>query len=347
VTSSDILEWAATAADLPPQSRRSDTFGQPPLVLHHEGDFFIQALTWMEGSTAIHDHAFCGAFMVLEGASLHVTYGFEPADRLAGDRLVIGDLVPDRPEVLRPSAVRPIGPGASFVHALYHLERPTVTVVVRNDACDLPHPQYQYLRPGLGWHSLWEDRIWTKRLQSIHALRVLDPDGAHRIVRDLVTGGAPLWEAFLLVEDWTTTHRWDESTDELVGCLGARCGPLADVLGAALEQQAFIRKILLRRGMLHALHHRVLLALLANVPDPSTVTSVIQQLFPGEDPGALLLTWAEELSGPELRGVSGLSFADGRLEQLREARSDRREAELLSEIRSHWGEPRGLSGWTA
>ena len=105
--------------------------------------------------------------------------------------------------------------------------------------------------------------------------------------------------------------------------LGARGGPLGDVLGAALEQQAFVRKILLRRGMLHALHHRVLLALLANVPDPSTVTSVIQQLFPGEDPGALLLTWAEELSGPDLRGASGLSFTADRLAELRACRSDR------------------------
>ncbi len=222
-----------------------------------------------------------------------------------------------------------------------------MTIVVRNDACDLPHPQYQYLRPGLGWHSLWEDRTWSKRLQSIHALAVLDPAGAHRIVLDLVARGATLWEAFLLVEDWSTTHRWDESTDELVACLGARSGPLGDVLGSALEQQAFVRRILLRRGMLHELHHRVLLALLANVPDPSAVTSVIQQLFPGEDPGALLLTWAEELSGPGLRGVSGLSFADGRLEELRSSRSGRREADLLSEIRSSWGEPRGLAGWTA
>ncbi len=61
-------------------------------MLHHEGDYFIQALTWMEGTTAIHDHAFCGAFMVLEGASLHVTYGFRTAERLAEDRLVVGDL---------------------------------------------------------------------------------------------------------------------------------------------------------------------------------------------------------------------------------------------------------------
>jgi len=347
VTSSGILEWAAATADLPPQSRRSDPFGQPPLVLHYEDDFFIQALIWMEGTTAIHDHSFCGAFMVLEGASLQVTYDFEPADRLADDRLVVGDLVSDQPEVLRPLDIRPIEPGGGFIHALFHLERPTVTIVVRNSACALPYPQYEYLRPGLGWNSLWEDRTWSKRLQSIRTLEVLDPASARRTVRELVTGGASLWEAFLLVEHWSSTHRWNESTADLVECLGARNGALADVLGNALEQQVFVRKILMRRGMLHALQHRALLALLANLPDAPSVTSVVHQLFPGEDTGTLLLTWAEELSGPDLRGVSGLSFADGRLAELRASPLEGREQDLLAEIRSKWGEPRGITGWTA
>ena len=57
----------------------------------------------------------------------------------------------------------------------------------------------------------------------------------------------------------------------------------------------------MRRGMIHALEHRTLLALLANLPDAPSVTSVVHQLFPGEDPGALLLTWAEELRGPTWR----------------------------------------------
>jgi hypothetical protein len=347
VTASSILEWVATTSDLPPQSRRSDPFGQPPLVLHHEDDFFIQALVWMEGTTAIHDHAFCGAFMVLEGVSLQVTYTFEPAERMAEDQLVVGDLGADRPEVLRPFDVRPIEPGEAFLHALFHLERPTVTIVVRNGACPLPYPQYEYLRPGLGWNSLWADRTWSKRLQSLRALELLDPAGARRTVGELVRGGASLWEAFLLVENWSSTHRWNEATTDLIECLGARNATLAGVLGTALEQQAFVRKILMRRGMIHALEHRTLLALLANLPDAPSVTSVVHQLFPGEDPGALLLTWAEELSGPDLAGVSGLSFADGRLAELRASSLEGREQDLLAEIRSRWGEPRGLASWSA
>ncbi len=205
-----ILRWAAAAVDLPPQSRSSDKFGQPPLILHHEEDFFIQALTWMEGTTAIHDHGFCGAFMVLQGTSLHVAHTFELADRLAEDRLAVGDFAPTQPEVLRPPDIRRIEPGDRFIHALFHLERPTVTIVVRNESCDLPYPQYTYLRPGLGWHSLWEDRAWSKRLESVHALVVLDPQAGRQTIKELVAGGATTWEAFLLLVYWSRIHGWDE-----------------------------------------------------------------------------------------------------------------------------------------
>jgi hypothetical protein len=339
-----ILEWAAAAVDLPPQSRRSDPFGQPPLVLHHEEDFFIQALTWMEGTTAIHDHCFCGAFMVLQGTSLHVAHSFDLADRLAEDHLVVGELVPVQPEVLRPLDIRRIEPGEHFIHALFHLERPTVTVVVRNGSCDLPYPQYTYLRPGLGWHSLWEDRSWSKRLQSIHALVVLDPAAGLQTIRELIAGRATIWEAFLLVEYWSSNHWWDDIAVNLADRLVTRAGALNGVLPSALKQEIRVRKILIRRGMLHTLHHRVLLALLANLPDASSITTILQQLFPGQVPGALLLEWVEELSAPDLRGISGLTFPASRLDEFRASPLDGREQELLAEIRAAWGEPKDLTG---
>src|SRR4051812_42509570 len=42
------------------------TFGQPSLVLHRARDFYISALYWLDGTTSIHQHAFSGAFRVLE-----------------------------------------------------------------------------------------------------------------------------------------------------------------------------------------------------------------------------------------------------------------------------------------
>ncbi len=114
----------------------------------------------------------------------------------------------------------------NFIHALFHLERPTVTIVVRNESCDLPYPQYTYLRPGLGWHSLWEDRAWSKRLESVHALVVLDPQTGRQTIKELVAGGATTWEAFLLLVYWSRIHGWDEIALDLADRLVRRAGAL-------------------------------------------------------------------------------------------------------------------------
>jgi hypothetical protein len=130
----DILTDAVKNEDLPRQSNPADSFGQPPLIMYDEGDFFVQALTWMDGSTAVHEHGFAGAFMVLQGASLHIEHHFDEAERMADDFILVGDLSQARPEVLRPGDVRPIEVGGDFIHALFHLEKPTVTMVIRNES---------------------------------------------------------------------------------------------------------------------------------------------------------------------------------------------------------------------
>ena len=241
-------------------------------------------------------------------------------------------------------AIRRIDPGEAFIHALFHLERPTVTIVVRSGATDLPFPQYAYLRPGLGWNNNWEDRSWFRRLQSIHSSLRLDPTGSRRMVRDLVVDGATLWEAFLIVEYWCRTHGWDDFAGDLVDGLASRNESMSRLLAPAFAQEVRTRRILTRRGMLHSLHHRTLLALLANLPDAESITATLQQLFPGQEPTALLLDWVEELSAPGVRGVSGLSLSEQRLNELRTQPLDGLESELLTEIRTAWGEPTHSTG---
>jgi hypothetical protein len=316
-----ILSAFATASELPPQPGRRDDFGQPPLVVYRDGDLYIQALTWMDGTTAIHEHGFAGAFMVLQGASLHVVHDFSLGEQIAEDRLLVGDLRLRQPEVLRRLDVRRIEPGGQFIHALFHLERPTVTVVVRNDTSGLPHPQYTYLSPGLAWDGEWRDRTWVKRVQSIDALIKLDPTAGRHLVEDLVAKHDSVWEAFRLVHYWCQLHDWDEIAEELTARLAARAGALSEVLSPAMSQQVAVRKVLLRRGMLRSLHQRVLLALLANLPD------------------SFLLDCVEELAGPGLRGISGLSFSTEKLQELRRYAIPGGERTILTEVRAAWGQP--------
>jgi hypothetical protein len=305
-----VLEHAARREDLPAsQSALADVFGQPPLVLFAADDFYIQALNWIDGTTDVHQHGFDGAFAVAEGLSLHVPYRFAPTGRLADGHLVVGDLSMGEPELLRPGAVRPIISGFGFVHALFHLERPTLTVVVRNVSSELDYPQYSYLRPGLGYDKLWTDKRTGKRLQAIGAMHRLDPASARRAVAEIVSE-APVWLAFLAAHDALYRSGWTDDVAELCGTLGRRVPALAGVLEPAFEIETQLGNVLSRRALLTERHHRTFLALLANLPDRAAVRSVVGALYPGSEPERRILEWVSELSSPRYRSVSGLRLTD-------------------------------------
>lgn len=305
-----VLEHAATCAELPElQSSLSDVFGQPPLVLHEGDGFHIQALTWIDGTTDIHQHGFDGAFAVAEGVSLHVPYSFQPTSTLADGHLVTGELAMDAAEVLRPGDVRPIESGFAFVHALFHLERPTLTVVVRNVSSGRPYPQYSYLRPGLGFDRLWSERRSGKRLQALAALHRLDPEAARGVLADLVGTGPP-WLAYLALRDAVRRGGMTEHTRRACELLESRLPELGPYLQSSFELEAQQSNVMSRRVMLSERHHRTFLALVANLPDRSVLQSVMAELYPESPPERLLLEWVSELSEPRYRSVSGLRLTE-------------------------------------
>ena len=143
----DVVEWALSAPTLPPQNYTG--FGQPPVVLYRGHEFYIEALFWFDSTTAIHQHAFSGAFAVLGGSSVQTTYTFEQLERV-NSHLLLGDLRFQTCEVLERGAVHAIEAGSPFIHALFHLDRPSVSIVVRTSAERQHNPQFSSppSRPG-------------------------------------------------------------------------------------------------------------------------------------------------------------------------------------------------------
>lgn len=310
-----VLAHAASVADLPAQRPLSDMFGQPPLIVHRDPEFFIQALTWVEGTTAIHQHGFEGAFAVADGLSLHVPYDFSAVETLADGHLITGDLRQGTAEILPPGSVRTIAAGFAFIHALFHLERPTLTFVVRNNV-ELPYPQYSYMRPGVGWDQLNVSLQDGKRRQAVNALLRLDTSAAHRAVVEVVEDGPP-WLAFLFVHDWMEHVGWTQQTAELCGQLEHRLPALAGVLPTALADEAQQRSVLRRRSLLREPPQRLFLALLANLPDRPSVEAVLGALHPGRRPQDVLWEAIADLASPGVRSISGLRLADDQLEDIR------------------------------
>lgn len=331
-----VLRFAARCADLPEQQRH-DRFGQPPLILYRADDFYIQALVWMEGSTEIHDHGFSGAFMVADGLSLHVKHGFEELGVVGDDRLRFGRLRSRSPEILRRGTVRRIDPGRRFIHALFHLAMPSISIVIR-DWQTAGITQYRYREPGLASQKYWNDREFTRRMDSLDSLWRIDPRAWWSVCSDLARQ-LPCWEGFQLVQHIAEVNHYGQETQELVALFTQRYPILESLLPISLQTLDSQRKVLIRRGMLTDLHHRVFLALLANLPDPADTKAVIEQLFPGQEPIDVLIEWVEELTAPQLRSISGLSIRRERLSELRELPSDRGVRDLLQEVRAGWGDP--------
>src|SRR4051812_3426597 len=78
----DVLDWALHQTELPKQKDVPGNFGDPPITLYCGQRFYIDAYFWLHGTTATHQHAFCGAFQVFLGSSIHSWYNFEPHDRV-------------------------------------------------------------------------------------------------------------------------------------------------------------------------------------------------------------------------------------------------------------------------
>ena len=97
LTAWDVVEWALKQEELPPQRDLHGNFADPPITIYSGPRFHIDVYFWFEGTTAIHQHAFCGAFQVLLGSSIHSWYEFE---RPRGGQYICRDRR-DEPEGLR------------------------------------------------------------------------------------------------------------------------------------------------------------------------------------------------------------------------------------------------------
>src|SRR5713101_3379508 len=146
----DVTKWGLTAEQLPFQIDLAAKFGQPPLTVYSGRDFRIEVLFWVEGTPAIHQHGFSGAFHVLHGSSLQSLWGFETTEQLA-TRLALGRVSLKKAELLRKGDSRPILAGNQMIHSTFHLDRPSLTVVVRTLGEANKQPQYTYLPPTIAY----------------------------------------------------------------------------------------------------------------------------------------------------------------------------------------------------
>lgn len=331
ITHDELVDYVLSADILCKQADLDGKFSEPPVSLYNGSDFDISALIWLDGTTTIHQHAFCGAFHVLSGSSIHCRYQFEaaqsptPMHRAFTGRLQLLDL-----EVLHAGDTRIIARGSDFIHSLFHMNRPSVTIVIRTITDDHRREvQYDYRWPGLAFDPFQRHAPTIRKLQYLRMLRSLNEEAA-LVHLQRVLANADLLLAYLLISE---QMRISASTEQ-ARALSALCTELPvddrELLFQATHNDLLSRSVINFRRKLHDPGHRFLLALLLNVFDRQELLRLVQREFRVADPVEQVMTWIAEMTGntdrfgnlieldfnrTELRMLAGM-FCGGGLESI-------------------------------
>lgn len=293
----DLVHWCVRTPLLDTDNR---VFGDVPLRVYESPRFYVEALIWNDGQLAIHDHAFSGAFSVLGGASLHMTYAFRAAEML-NEGFGVGELTLQAAEPLRVGDVRTIEAGRGFVHAVYHMDAPTVSLVIRSRVDTRALPQLAYLHPGVAFDrsTVVRDAI-DKPLAALRIVANVDRELYLSLARDAITER----DAHLAFEVVSRAARGPlldapDAVAELSALAAATHPALAPVLPRAVATQLRSADLLTRRNKAKAAEVRLLFALLLNVPRRAELLAIAGQ-HTGEDPIETVLHWLRLASASRL-----------------------------------------------
>ena len=296
----DVARWLVSTTELPVQIGE-ESFGQPPVSVFTTSRFNIQVLFWMDGTTAIHQHSFSGAFGVLAGSSIESAYDFRLRRRI-NSRMLVGDLTLTGVERLREGDVRPIEPGEAGAHALFHLDRPSVSVVVRTLHDADVGPQYTYFYPHVVYDSFSHDSALDRRVRGLGVLLATGQPDYDAIAGDVVSGRS-FELAYRVLQQAFDQFGVDERYQRLLDRARARHGELVELVTpvfADLRRKRYLQSL---RTRIHGAEHRIFLALLLNVPARAQILELVQQFFPGADPLALVARWIGEIARVEPIGL--------------------------------------------
>lgn len=313
LTAWDVAEWSLKQTELPRQRDVNARFADPPITIYSGPRFHIDVYFWFEGTTAIHQHGFCGAFQVLAGSSIHSWYGFETSE-VVNTFTEIGNMTLKVCEILEVGDVQEIWAGKPYIHSLFHLDQPSATIVVRTDRSPLHLPQFSYFKPSLALDPFFEQETVTKKIQIVGALiRAGRPDADALIAELLET--SDLQTSFSILSTLRSLLRSNQLSqlfklegpqarfDSFLEIVVKRHGAAGETLPAVFAHIDMQDEIVSRRAIVTEPEHRFFMALLLNVDERDRIFSLIKQKFPDADPIEKILDWTFDLAQTRVVGV--------------------------------------------
>jgi hypothetical protein len=286
-----IIEWLGSSSDLPEQYLKD--FGQPPINVYVGDKFHIQALFWIDSTTAIHEHSFSGAFGVLAGSSVHSRYSFEPDGPLSNE-VQIGSINFISSELLKRGDIHMIETGEKFIHSLFHLDRPSISVVVRTHSQS--SRQFSYLKPNLAYDAYYQDKRLTSRLKMLDSLQSFDTIMFWKYAQ-LLLNQDPWMLLQILNIVYQRAAEFPDQWKQLLEAASQHYGRhVIDSMELAVKEEARVRKLNRLRSVIHDADLRFFLALLLNVPKRETLLALVAERFGTADPESLVVDWVRQMS---------------------------------------------------
>lgn len=291
LTPEQIVRWGLSAPSLPGQADLRGEFGQPPITLFMGRGFHIDALFWLDGTTTIHQHAFYGAFQVLHGASFHNVYAFE-REREIGDGVRIGQLRSVRMELLNAGLVQPIEAGEGYIHSVFHLHRPSVSLVARTFGGH--GVQFDYFHPGLAVDGQRQDAGLVRATGLIEMLEKLDHPELESMLNEMFATADlhTIWRSLAAIRESDPGR-----LERLISGLGPRYGDdVAMAIRAAIAEARRGRFLIQRRRQIQDPDQRFFLALLRNAQSRADVLSVTRSYRSNQPASESIVSWVAALA---------------------------------------------------
>jgi hypothetical protein len=277
-------------------------FGEPELVVYSHTRFYIQLLFWLDGTTAIHQHEFSGAFHVMHGSSIHAHYEFEKA-RSVTPHLRVGNVRVKKIDLLESGRTVPIISGQRTIHSLFHLDSPSVTVVVRTQHDPGTGPQFNYMPPHMAVDPDFNDRLMTRRNQLLDVLEQAGNTEYGELVMEMIAD-LDFERGFSVLHHCMGYLQQLDQWEPVLHAFEKKHGAIAAGVAATLDEDVRRSVIKSLRSAIIEPEHRFFLALLMNAPSRADLLALVARRFPRQSPVAIVLRWVEELTEVSDEGVT-------------------------------------------
>lgn len=290
----EICQWVLKAPSFPEQINFNSSFGQPPLTVFSCERFYMEVLFWLSATTAVHEHNFSGLFFVLSGSSIQSEFKFIEEHR-TNDHLLFGRMKQQNIELLRQGDYRRIYSGPSFIHSLFHLDHPSVSLVIRTYNDFGRKIQYEYFKPHIAIDSFFSDQLATRQFQLLRMMKLSHNPRFALCLSDFLEKAslhAIVQVTLLLAND--NLLNGDE-IQIIIGTLEKAYRELSGYIKPVFSEIDRMNAIRVGRFAVTDIDHRFFMALLMNADTRENVDRLIMQKYK-QSPVELLKEWIRDLN---------------------------------------------------